>query len=97
MDKIYQQSKDVYVSATIIYADSGYAYTDEAHTEKFTTSALLDAFLKGAVILLDTNKWATPVGYFEESSVGKINYIVPNSTTEQAAVLAVLAGVADPE
>lgn len=97
MNKIYQDSKDVYVSATIIYAYNGYAYTDAEHTEKFTTSALLDAFLKGAVIFLAENTYATPIGYGEDSSVGSVSYIVPNSTTATSADIATIAGVADPQ
>ena len=98
MDRIYEDYKDVHVSAVIIYASSNKAYTDADHTEQFTTSALLDAFLKGAVIHLNTNKYAIPVGYSEAGTpaVGSITYIVPNQVTSTSADIAALAAVADP-
>lgn len=98
MSAIYQDSKDVYVANYIIYAGGdGKAYTDSAKTVQFTTSALKDYFLKGAVIVVDEDEYAVPVGYAESSSVGSVTYIVPNSVTATSADIATLVAVADPE
>ena len=98
VDRIPMRAEDKNYAAQIIYkkASEAYAYIDAAFTTKFTTSALKNAFLKGAVILLDTGAYAAPVGYSETSSVGSVTYIVPNSTTSTSADIASLAGVADP-
>lgn len=98
MSAIYQDSQDVYVANYIIYAGSdGKAYTDSAKSVQFTTSALKDYFLKGAVIVVDTDEYAVPVGYAESSSIGSVTYIVPNSVTATSADIATLVAVADPE
>lgn len=97
MDRIYQDSQDVYVSANVIYAGGdGYAYVDSEKTTKIATSELLNVFLKGCVIYVDEGEYAVPVGYKETSSVGAVSYIVPNSTTATSADIATLSGVADP-
>lgn len=98
MDKIYQDSKDVYVSANVIYdKGDGKAYSDSGKTTQLTTSALKDAFLKGAIIFLNDESYAIPVSYSEASSIGSIAYIVPNAVTATSADIATLVAVADPE
>lgn len=98
VDRIPMRAEDKNYAAQIIYKKESedYAYTDAACTIKFTTSALKNAFLKGAVILLDSGAYAIPVGYSETTSVGSVTYIVPNGTTATSADIASLAGVADP-
>lgn len=98
MSVIYKDSNDVPVASYIIYAkNDGKAYTDEAKTIQFTTSALKDYFLKGSVIVLNNGDYAIPVGYAEADSVGSVSYIVPNGTTATSADIATLVAVADPE
>lgn len=99
MDRIYQDSKDVYVSNNVIYyKNDGYAYVDKAKTTKIKTSELLDCFLKGCVIYLDEGEYAIPIGYKASGTplVGTVSYIVPNSTTATSADIATLSAVADP-
>ena len=98
MDKIFQRAEDKNVAAVIIYKKTAetYAYVDSAYTTKFTTSALKNAFLKGAVIMLGTDSYATPVSFGVSSSVGFVTYITPNGTTATSADIATLTGVADP-
>ena len=98
VDRIPMRAEDKNYAAQIIYkkASEAYAYKDSACTIKFTTSELKNAFLKGAVILLDSGAYAAPIGYSETSSVGSVTYIVPNSVTSTSADIASLAGVADP-
>lgn len=98
MTKIFQRAEDKNVAAVVIYKKSGetYAYVDAAYTTKFTTSALKNAFLKGAVIMLGTDSYAAPIGFGVSSSVGYVEYITPNGTTATSADIAKLTGVADP-
>lgn len=92
MDRIYQDSEDVYVSATMIYANDSKAYKDSTFANQYTTSELKNVFLKGAVIQLDTDSYAIPVGYSESSSIGSVAYVYDNS----GATIGTLAAVADP-
>ena len=98
MDRIFQRAEDKNVAAVVIYKKSGetYAYVDAAYTTKFTTSALKNAFLKGAVIKLGTDSYAAPVGFGVDTSVGFVQYITPNGTTATSADIATLTGIADP-
>lgn len=98
MSKIYEDAKDLHVVATIIYNKSSdsKAYVDAECTEQFTTSALKEAFIKGALIQLANNGgFVKPVKYAETSSVGSVYYIKPNGTTATSADIAALAAVAD--
>lgn len=98
VDRIPMRAEDKNYAAQIIYKkeSEAYAYINAACTTKFTTSALKNAFLKGAVILLDSGAYAIPVGYSESDHVGSVTYIVPNAVTATSADIASLAGVADP-
>ena len=59
MNKIYKDAKDVPVAATIIYATqpdgetSTFAFKDAEYTTKFSKEELLDAFVKGCLVVLD--------------------------------------------
>lgn len=59
MTKIYKDAKDVPVAATIIYTtqpeggSSLFAFKDSEHTTKFSKEELLDAFLKGCLVVLE--------------------------------------------
>lgn len=97
MAAIYEDYQDQHVANYVIYyKNDGKAYTDAARTVQFTTSALKDYFLKGAVICIDDDNYAIPVGYAESSNVGSVSYIVPNGTTATQADIATLVAVADP-
>lgn len=98
MTKIYEDANDQHVRAVVIYKKSAqtYAYVDAEFTTKFTTSALKDAFVKGAVIQLEDGALVKPIKYDETSSVGSVYYIKPNGTTATSADIASLAGVANP-
>lgn len=75
MSKIYDDSKDVHVAATIVYDNAdNKAYVDAACTVQFETLDLEDAYLKGAVIKLKAGGYASPVAYSESSNVGSISY-----------------------
>ena len=98
MTRIPMRAEDKNYAAKVIFKKESEtkAYKDAACTTQLTTSELKNAFLKGAVILLDTGAYAIPQGYSETSSVGSVTYIVPNGTTATSADIASLAAVADP-
>ncbi len=92
MDRIYQDLKDRFVVATVIYtkASDGKAYTDAATTEQFKTSDLKEAFLKGAIIKTATG-YAYPTEYAESSNVGSVKYPKTGSSNVEIATLAAVA------
>lgn len=96
MDRIFEHANDLHVRATYIYAKASdtAAYADAGYTVKFKTSELKEAFLKGAVINA-SGKLYKPVAYVEASKVGKVSYIIPNTTTATSADIATLSAVAD--
>lgn len=98
MSKIYEDYKDVHVVATLVYKKTGEtkAYKDAACTEQYKTSELKEAFVKGAIVVLEDESMVVPVKYAESSSVGSVYYITPNGTTATSADIAALAAVADP-
>ena len=53
MDKIYEQSKDLHVRGTIFYPSSNknLAYTDPDCEEKATKEEVIDAFVKGTMVI----------------------------------------------
>ena len=97
MDKIFEDANEQHVRAIYIYkkANQTKAYVDAAFTTQFKTSELKNAFLKGAVIKLDSGDIVKPIKYTESSNVGSVAYIVPNGTTATSADIASLAAVAD--
>lgn len=96
MDRIYDQAKDQNVAALVIYASAdNNAYTDKACTKQFKTSELKDAFIKRAVVCVDTN-YFIPVSYAEEGNIGTVNYV--STTGDDGALktaLIKLVAVAD--
>lgn len=92
MDRIYQDLKDRFVVATIIYtkATDGKAYVDEVGEEQFKTSDLKEAFLKGAVIKTATG-YAYPTEYVESSNVGSVKYPKAGTSSVEIASLAAVA------
>lgn len=99
MTKIYEDANEQHVRAILIYKKTSEtkAYVDAAFTTQYTTSDLKNAFIKGAVIVLEDGSLVKPVKYAESSSVGSVSYITPNGTTVTSADIAALAAVADPE
>lgn len=96
MDRIFDHSKDKNVAALVIYAKStadNKAYVDSECKVQFKTSALKDAFLKRALVCVDTNYFA-PISYVEASGVGKVTYAKDGSSAGTAATVA-LAALAD--
>lgn len=87
IEKIYEQAKDQYVAATIIYAKpsgdlsivDGYAYIDSECTKKFKTSELKEAFIKGSLVNLQ-GSYVAPFafGIDDEEGIGAINCPIAN-------------------
>ena len=91
MDKIFQDYKDVHVTAVKVYVNDSKAYEDSAFTTQLTTSELKEAFVKGLLIVEGDDTFAKPVRYSVADSVGSISYIASNGSVATAAA------VADPE
>jgi hypothetical protein len=97
MSKIFQDAKDKNVAAVLVYKKTNQtkAYKDAELTVQYTTSELQDAFVKGAIIVLEDESMVKPIKFDVSSSIGSIYYIKPNGTTATSADIASLVSVAD--
>lgn len=95
MNKIFEQSKDLHVSASVIYGKAdGKAYVDEACTVQMTTAELKEAVIKRAIIQIGTDIFV-PVAFTVVSKAGTVRYVKPNTTTATSADIASLSAVAE--
>lgn len=95
MNKIFEQSKDLHVSASVIYGKAdGKAYADEACTVQMTTAELKEAVIKRAIIKIGTDIFI-PVAFTVVSKAGTVRYVKPNTTTATSADIASLSAVAE--
>lgn len=95
MNKIFEQSKDLHVSASVIYGKAdGKAYADEACTVQMTTAELKEAVIKRAIIQIGTDIFI-PVAFTVVSKAGTVRYIKPNASTATSADIASLSAVAE--
>lgn len=95
MNKIFEQSKDLHVSASVIYGKAdGKAYVDEACTVQMTTAELKEAVIKRAIIQIGTDIFI-PVAFTVVSKAGTVRYVKPNATTATSADIASLSAVAE--
>ena len=95
MNKIFEQSKDLHVSASVIYGKAdGKAYVDEACTVQMTTAELKEAVVKRAIIQIGTDIFI-PVAFTVVSKAGTVRYIKPNASTSTSADIASLSAVAE--
>lgn len=87
MAKIYQRAEDKNVSKIIIYGGgpgktwvessttASHAYKDKEKTIKFTSDELLNASIKGAIIVIEDGMYAFPVAVSVEEGYVKINTV----------------------
>lgn len=95
MNKIFEQSKDLHVSASVIYGKAdGKAYADEACTVQMTTAELKEAVVKRAIIQIGTDIFI-PVAFTVVSKAGTVRYVKPNASTATSADIASLSAVAE--
>ena len=95
MNKIFEQSKDLHVSASVIYGKAdGKAYADEACTVQMTTAELKEAVIKRAIIQIGTDIFI-PVAFTIVSKAGTVRYVKPNASTATSADIASLSAVAE--
>lgn len=95
MNKIFEQSKDLHVSASVIYGKAdGKAYADEACTVQMTTAELKEAVIKRAIIQIGTDIFV-PVAFTVVSKAGTVRYVKPNASTATSADIASLSAVAE--
>lgn len=98
MDKIYQDAKDKNVAGVVIYGKTAKAYSDAECTVQMTSSQLVEAVQKRAVIVLNgVSGFKIPVGitFDSKGEIATVNYITPNGTTSTSADIAGLAAVKD--
>lgn len=91
MNKIFQDSEDQHVVATLVYKKTGdaYAYSDAATTVKINAATLKDLFEKGAIVIEGAVEYK-PVSFGIASTVGTLTYVKTDGTTATTAVLATL-------
>lgn len=95
MNKIFEQSKDLHVSASVIYGKAdGKAYADEACTVQMTTAELKEAVIKRAIIQIGADIFI-PVAFTVVSKAGTVRYVKPNASTATSADIASLSAVAE--
>ena len=95
MNKIFEQSKDLHVSASVIYGKAdGKAYADEACTVQMTTAELKEAVVKRAIIQIGTDIFI-PVAFTVVSKAGTVRYVKPNASTATSADISSLSAVAE--
>lgn len=93
MDKILFNHMDVNVAGTYVYVDSGVAYQDSECENAFSTEALKNVFLKGAVIVADEAMYK-PISFtLNSDEVGVLTYVTADITTATTAVLATVVAV----
>lgn len=92
MSKIYEQSEDQHVRATIIYKKQGdiYAYSDSLTTTKIGVAELGDMFKKG-VIIIDGGVEYRPVSFAAADGMALLTYVKTDNVDLTKAVLATLA------
>lgn len=61
MEKIYENGNDLHVRAYVVYGKSGKLYADKDGKKTVTLRELTDAFLKGALLVMDGETQLKPV------------------------------------
>ena len=92
MPNIYEDGADFHVRGTYVYAkaNDAYAYADAAKTIKISAADLQAMFLKGMVMVVDTDIHYAPVSFGVSATVGTLTYVKTDGSTPTTAVLATL-------
>lgn len=69
MNVIYDQLKDKYVAAVVVYAVGGKAYEDAEGTKGVTPEVLKDLFIKGTLVVDVEGALYRAIGYTEAGAV----------------------------
>lgn len=96
MDKVFQDAKDKYVSATMLYGKKGETklYSDAAFKIQAVASEASEAFAKRALVTYDGGVY-TPVSCTTASGVVTLTIVTTGSAS--AATLIALSSAKDPE
>lgn len=62
-EMLYEQGKDLHVRKYIVYANDGKLYGDAEHTKGVTAEEMKDAYMKGALLIVDGEDTLTPVSF----------------------------------
>lgn len=89
MEKIFMDVEDKNVAAVKVYVKSdGIGYADEKYTAALTSDELINAFIKGAVIVDSTGAMYKPISCKTVSKVTTLTYTTADTTTATTAKLA---------
>ena len=91
MNQVFEQSKDLHVRNTYVYAKNAdpYVYADSATTVKIDAATLHDLFLKG-VIVVDGVVEYKAVSFGIAAGVATLTYVKADAVTPATAVLTTL-------
>lgn len=91
MNQIFEQSKDLHVRNTYVYAKNAdpYVYADSTNTIKIDAATLNDLFLKG-VVVVDGSVEYKAVSFGIAAGVGTLTYVKADAATATTAVLTTL-------
>ena len=77
--------KNVAVRKCFLKAADNILYHDEAFKKALTADEVIDAYLKGVVIVAADGSFSTPIGCSVASKKATLTDIKPNSTTATSA------------
>lgn len=83
MERIYEQLKDLHITAVIVYAIDGKAYEDAEGTIGVPTETLKDLFLKNVLVINVDGALHRATGFTEDGAV-----YAESTITEDGAVYA---------
>lgn len=96
MNRFYNRAEDKNCAKIIVFGKDNdtKAYSDEACTTQCTTSELVNAFIKGCVIAIGSDRMYCPVSLSVASKIATLTYAKAGSTSGSAAT-ATLVSVAN--
>lgn len=96
MDRFYNRAEDKNSAKIIVYAKDSdtKAYSDEQCTKQCTTSELVNAFIKGCIVAIGSDRMYCPISLSVASKIATLTYAKAGSTSGSAAT-ATLVSVAD--
>ena len=96
MEKIYEQAKDLHVSATVFYASNrnAFVYIDPDLKVRATKEEVIDAFCKGTMIItVLPNNICKPVDLYSEKEYVSILCEIHTHGSETRQTAQLVAGI----
>lgn len=75
MESIYEKSKDLHIRKYVVYGkeEDTKLYADSSYKKTVSKAALEEAFLLGALLVVDNNEYTVPVSY-ADGTVKTLSY-----------------------